>query len=387
MKRLPMNTPARAPRPRTAHRGCGPGARPAGLALIEIMIALALGLVIIAALGQLYAGSKQSYVLGDAMIRLTENGRFAIDFLSAEIRVAGYLSCGGASASLGNSVNGGTNWLYQTTGVQGYEGSVSQLPTGFATGQVRAGTDILVLRHAAVDLEQSLTAHSSSTAIMKFGVIHDFKVGEILVISNPSCTQTTLFQVKGTSNIDHPGVENAFDAVTYGATPSGAPGMVPDNCTDLLFGAFTCSSFAVNAKSGTFPAKSVVSHYAVNAYYITAADPPALVRRSLGTDGQLTTAPEELIRDVEDFQVLYGRDTHPDSTHRVDDYVTANLVTDWTTVVSIHFALLMRSRDARVRAAETSLSYDMLGTQVPAAADRRLRRSFSSLVAVRNNLP
>ena len=61
--------------------------RPSGLSLVDLMLALALGLVIIAALGQLYAGGKQSYVLSDAMARLDETGRFAVDFLATDITV------------------------------------------------------------------------------------------------------------------------------------------------------------------------------------------------------------------------------------------------------------------------------------------------------------
>lgn len=359
--------------------------RTAGLALVELMIALTLGLVIVAALGQLYAGSKQSFVLGDAMIRLNENGRFVVDFLSNEIRIAGYLSCGGDAADVGNSVNA-TGWLYQTVGVGGYEGGVSGLPSDFDT-QVRAGTDVLILRHAALDQKRSVTENSSSITTMKFGVTHDFQVGEILVIANPSCTQTSLFQVMGRLNLAHLGETGVYDAVTYGVPAGGTQGSLPGNCTSALFGTFNCSNYTLNAKSGTFPAKSVVSYYAVNAYYVNTADPPTLVRRSLGRDGKVTTEAEELIRDVENFQVLYGRDTHPDNTHRVDDYVTANLVTDWTTVVSIRFAILMRSREEHVRGAAAAPSYDLLGTAVTPPADRRLRRSFGSLVALRNNLP
>jgi len=358
----------------------------AGLALVEVMIALTLGLVIVAALGQLYAGSKQSYVLGDAMVRLNENGRFVVDFLSNEIRVAGYLSCGGGASELGNSVNGGSDWLYQTVGVGGYESGASVLPSAF-TNQVRAGTDVLVLRHAALDLKRSVTENSSSVNTMKFGITHDFQVGEILVIANPSCTQTSLFQVTGRLNLEHPDVDDVYDAVKYGLPAGGTLGSVPGNCTGALFGTFNCSNYTLNAKGGTFPSKSLVSHYAVNAYYVSAADPPALVRKSLGRDGQVTTNPEVLIRDVEDLQVLYGRDTHPDNTHRVDDYVTADQVTDWTTVVSIRFAILMRSRDPHVRGAAAAPSYDLLGNTVAPAADRHLRRSFGSLVALRNNLP
>lgn len=366
-----------------AHRrGARVGRAAAGLALVEIMIALALGLMVIAALGQLYSGSRQSYRLSDALTRLDENGRFAVDFLANDIRMAGYLSCGGESARIGNSVNGVGNWIYDTRGLKGYEGGVDTPPADF-TAQVRSGTDILIVRRASLEVERQVILNDSTKGTIRLGLDHGFQVGEVLVVSNPSCTQVSLFQVSGTLNLDHPEQSDKFDAVQYGV----AEGLGPGNCTGALFGAFNCSQTAV-AETGVFRPGSVVSRYAVHAYYVTAGDPPTLVRKRLTqANGQATLITEELIRDVENFQVLYGRDTTADSHHRVDDYVTANLVTDWTQVVSIRFALLIRSREANVRAAAAGPSYDLLGATVTPTADRRIRRSFGGVVALRNYLP
>ena len=367
-----------------------------GLSLVELMLALALGLVIIAALGQLYAGGKQSYVLSDAMARLDESGRFVVDFLATDLRMAGYLSCGGSQASIGNSVRNDASvdhsWLYQTQGIQGYEGSVSTpAPPLDFTGQYLAGTDILIIRRATLDLERSVIQDCGSGinslcpgGVMKLGLDHHFQIGEILVISNPSCTQASLFQVAQVLNLDHPQQVTTFDAIQYGL----GTGLIPGNCTRSLFGAFNCSNYATNAVAGSFRPGSMVSRFATHAYYVSATDPPVLMRKRLGVlNGQATVITEELIRNVENFQVLFGRDTVKDNNHRVDDYVTADQVTDWTAVVSVRFALLIRSDEANVRAKAVSLPYDMLGTRVAAPMDRRLRRSLGSVVALRNTFP
>jgi len=373
----------------TAHRrGARVGRAAAGLALVEIMIALALGLMVIAALGQLYSGSRQSYRLSDALARLDENGRFAVDFLANDIRMAGYLSCGGESARIGNSVNppvnSGDNWIYDTRGLAGYDGGAGSPPTSF--NDRVPGTDILIVRRASLEVERRVIWNDSTAGTIKLQVDHGFKVGEILVVSNPSCTQASLFQVTGTLNLDHPEQAESFDAVKYGP----AAGLDLGNCTGALFGTFDCSQQAV-AETGVFRPGSVLSRYAVHAYYVTAgtlAKPPILVRKRLTqANGQATLITEELIRDVENFQVLYGRDTSADTNHRVDDYVSANLVTDWAQVVSIRFALLMRSREANVRSETAGPSYDLLGATVTPTADRRIRRSFGGVVALRNYLP
>ncbi len=65
----------------------------AGLSLIEIMIALLIGAFLIGGVLQIFIGSKQTYRMQQALSRLQENGRFAMDFLAKDIRMAGYREC------------------------------------------------------------------------------------------------------------------------------------------------------------------------------------------------------------------------------------------------------------------------------------------------------
>jgi len=61
-----------------------------GLTLVELMIAMVLGLVLVAGAIQLLVSNKQSYRLQDSLSRLQENGRFAIQLLSDDIRMSGF---------------------------------------------------------------------------------------------------------------------------------------------------------------------------------------------------------------------------------------------------------------------------------------------------------
>jgi type IV pilus assembly protein PilW len=65
----------------------------AGLSLIEIMIALAIGSLLILGLVQVFAASRTAYQLSEGMARTQENARFAMDYLQRDIRMAGHYGC------------------------------------------------------------------------------------------------------------------------------------------------------------------------------------------------------------------------------------------------------------------------------------------------------
>ena len=67
--------------------------RQTGLTLIEIMIALLLGVFVIAGVTGMFLSAKQSYRVQEALSRLQENGRFAMDFIGKSIRQADYRNC------------------------------------------------------------------------------------------------------------------------------------------------------------------------------------------------------------------------------------------------------------------------------------------------------
>ena len=64
-----------------------------GFSLMELMISVTLGLIISAALISLFINSKKSYLINENLSRLQENGRFAVSFLSRDLRMADYRAC------------------------------------------------------------------------------------------------------------------------------------------------------------------------------------------------------------------------------------------------------------------------------------------------------
>lgn len=63
-----------------------------GLTLVEILVALTISAFLIAGVIQLFIGSKQTYRGHDALSRIQENGRFAIDRMAWDMRMAGYVN-------------------------------------------------------------------------------------------------------------------------------------------------------------------------------------------------------------------------------------------------------------------------------------------------------
>lgn len=64
--------------------------RQRGFTLVEILVALAIGALLTVGFVQIFSGSKKTYLVQDNLSRLQENGRFAMDFLSQDIRMAGF---------------------------------------------------------------------------------------------------------------------------------------------------------------------------------------------------------------------------------------------------------------------------------------------------------
>jgi type IV pilus assembly protein PilW len=63
-----------------------------GMSLIEIMVAMTIGLIILLVIGNLFIGSKQNYVAQDDASRTQENSRYSTLVLGRTVRLAGYRS-------------------------------------------------------------------------------------------------------------------------------------------------------------------------------------------------------------------------------------------------------------------------------------------------------
>ncbi|MBI5611491.1 MAG: hypothetical protein HY942_00265, partial [Gammaproteobacteria bacterium] len=142
-----------------------------GYSLVELMVALAIGLFILGAVVSLFVTSKSSYRAQEGVDALQENGRYAIRALADDVRLAGFVgitydpikvspqkytatAVGSAcTATAADWVNFGQPIYGLNASTLSGAGSDARNAGAKVTGCVssseyKTGTDILVLRHA-----------------------------------------------------------------------------------------------------------------------------------------------------------------------------------------------------------------------------------------------
>lgn len=369
-----------------------------GLSLIELLISMVLGLTLATGVVQIYAGSNTTERDREARQRIQENGRFASNFLSQEIRMGGYLGClGGLEGSTVNNTLDGPPASFQPQfGVQGWEAT---------------GTNPGVINNSAADV----ATVSTNTAEWTNGAVGHV-IPDIQAVPNSDIIR--IWGAAGNSGI--------VTSITQGATPTiqaenevgiaANDFLIISDCEQADF-VQACVVVADTAPATTStislsttcnpgnvassPISSVtdaadpaeVVRLEGTLFYVgkrndTATNPPALFRRQLSATGTADVA-EELIEGVESMQVLYGINVDQDVRNTVDTYVPANLVTDFEKVISVRISLLMQSvEDGTVPAPQSytfdGVVYDGGVGNGALPADTKVRRVFVNTISLRN---
>jgi type IV pilus assembly protein PilW len=127
--------------------------RQSGFSLVELMVAVTLGLLIVAGLTTVFVGNSQTRSQMEQAAQQSENGRYAMELLTNDLRNAGYLGEFDARRLTTPATKPdpcATDLATLTTAlpiaVQGYDNGTSA-PT--CLSDVMAGTDILVVRRAS----------------------------------------------------------------------------------------------------------------------------------------------------------------------------------------------------------------------------------------------
>lgn len=346
-----MSTPSR---PRHHQRG---------ISLVELLISLAAGLLLIAATAATYINSKGLFRVEGAISRVQENGRFALEVLTRDLRLAGFGGCAGITDA-GNVVSTPTAFLYNfSAGLQGFDAAVSSWQpaldaaiTAGTTVAPLAGTDVITVRRpegTAFGLSAPwMTApednpHADAALVRQAGI----QAGHFLLIGD--CSGSTVFQV---SNSDVQGSGTLIHATL------GTPGN-------------SGTSLGRNFGPDALVMRMVTATYFIAPGQVSPGNNSLWLR--IGSD-----APAELAQGVDNFQVLYGEDTDGDLT--ANRYVTANLVGDMRNVVSVRISLLLRSLEDHI--AQAPQPYTFNGAAVT-PTDRRLRFVLTTVVNLRNRTP
>ena len=141
--------------------------RQRGLTLIEVLVALLLGLLLIGAVGGLYLANHQTFRQVENMARINENARLAFELLGRDLREAGGIVCG-SDLPVANVVNPSQNdwWNQWDQGLEGYEGNEALPATlaSFGSGPLDrvADTDAVVVWSGTSNRVASYVSHDGA---------------------------------------------------------------------------------------------------------------------------------------------------------------------------------------------------------------------------------
>ncbi len=371
-----------------------------GLSLVELLIAMTLGLILLSSMIAVFSGNKRSADLNTALSNIQENARFALSEMSRDIRMGGYQGCLDMRSGL-LRVRASAPPINQV-GVWADDGSPRYNFAGAATtgavvlsennwwppipgGFVPPAVNPAIPGTHALSLQFGSTNSSALTGQMRIGdtetesapIVIDknlgLAIGDLAIIAN--CDFADLFRVTSSElanqgqRLGHSAALNWSGVVTL---PYG------DRRTIR---------------------QTQVMKFVAHVYYIgdtgltnDSGDPiTALYQQSIPYNDP-TNPPVELVQGVENMRISYGINVN--GTIR---YVTANDPSFIAgNVESIQIGLLMSSWD-RIAEEKDNNTYLLAGQAItPAGAggstanrdthpnDKRYRLVFNTTVKVRN---
>lgn len=313
--------------------------RQRGLTLVELMVALTISVVLLGGVLKVYANSKQTYRVQEALSRLQENGRYAIEFLARDIRTADFWGCASNLINVTNNLNPNN---------PGYINFVA----GGGVAGTDGATDTLTLRRAigsGLVVQPPYGPQQAANISVPAG--NSLQQGDIVLVSD--CLAGDLFQISNAN----PGTSGTLVHNTGAATTPG--NFNPGPCGG---GNAHCLSKVYQGDAEIYVSRETV--YSIG----NGASGEPVLFRNVNQSGAI-----ELVEGVEDMQILYGEDINGDGAPNA--YNTATAVgANMANVVAVRVVLTLRTMDDNV-------------VLQGGANDSRLRRNFTTTIAVRNRLP
>jgi type IV pilus assembly protein PilW len=289
-----------------------------GFTLVELMVAMVLGLVVIGGVVSVFLTNQQVYRANKALSDVQDSSRIAFELMARDARTVGLTGCGNSSR-IGNVVNNNTtatnwyvNWTYP---VQGYTASQTDPVAG--AGRT-ANTESLVLLGAEGTGVSVQTDTESSATITINEASTNLVTGDFVMICDPD--HAVIAQLSSVS----------------GTTLKHAKAGTPGNCTLDLSYPTVCAS----SSSYTFSANALIARLTAVDWYVASnsAGGTSLFRKSLGPGGAVTV--NEMVRDVTGMTLAYHQSGNA-------SFVTADKVTNWPLVDALQVTLTTISVDRR----------------------------------------
>ena len=320
-----------------------------GFGLVEILIAMLLGLMLTIGMTNVFLSSKQAYRTQGALSVVQENGRYAMEVLSRNIRMAGYQGCSSldiivpnviaqnvpgtgsftsADAVRGYAVSGGS--FISTSGgsastAYGNPGATSDDPVG-----VIDGTDLITVTRAddcGAYLVGNMDTDNANVQVSADNTCA-FEQNDLVLISD--CGTSDLFQI--TNN------------------PGG---------TGIMTLAHANGSNTTNRLSKAYGVDAQIFKFVHSDFYLkqNAFGERALYRRDWVKGAYVES---ELVEGVFNLQALYGEDTTADFS--TDQYVQESAAANWANVNSVRLTLTLESKSANITLTGGRLQQNMAAT-------------------------
>ena len=385
-----------------------------GVTLIELMLAMAIGLIIMLGVGTVYSNSKKTYRVQEEFSRMQENGRFALEYIARFVRGAGYAGCASGLSAVTNDLNDpdALEWGF-STGIEGYEAqntgpnesfTLDASPTYTANqsastwttsgGTTLAATtsnnnnsffvaehsDVLVSRsadgngvelkesHPSANLEMYLVSEEANACPGNKPKLSGLCPGDVVMLSD--CKKSVVFQA---TNVTKNGSGSSATArVVHSA------GSSPGNNT-------TAWGTPTPGEERDFEQGAEMMKVSSKAFYVgQGVNGPALFMKQGNGAGQ------EIIDGVESLQVLYGEDTDSTPDNIPNRFVTADNVADFADVVALKVSILLTS-STDLAHRPTGAQFHTLtghstatGVSITSPSDQRMRRVMSMVIKLRN---
>lgn len=337
-------------------------ARQRGFTLVELMIAMILGLIVIAGVTSIFLAGQQSFRTNNALGDVEDGSRIAFELMARDIREAGLAGCDSASDRVANVLNNsGTDWWANWgNALHGYGGANSAavdsdsdqadpaVTTGTAAGQRVKGTDSLQIIGAGglpVTIEEDKEPAANFKLNMATPELAD---GDIIIVCSPDHSTITQISNYNASNV----------TVVHNTGGSISPG----NCSKGLGYPTVCTT---NGNIYSFPPNSTIAKLGASDWFIgnNPQGGRSLYRSALvNTGGKISTAAQEMVRNVTDMQITYLAGG--------TNFVPAATVADWSAVTAARVTLTVESTFKRANV----------------KGDQPIVRTYSATTTVRNRV-
>lgn len=328
-----------------------------GLSLIELMIAITLGLILMTGVIQLFISSKDTFITQQATSRVQETGRLAIEFINRDLRMAGFTGFRGRISAINNKI-------LPVTYANDYVNGISVIESSDAADLAPLpDTNVLIVRGALAGESSALILPAEAGVLTV--ALRSTDIG--------ACDD-------GTTRYNGLCLSDDLMIADYQKTIAFKPtSLVSNGATLRIEYAGGWGGDYLNYKE-YFTSGAQVSSAQTIIYFIRegVSGQPSLFQRTN------SGAAVELLEGVANIAVSYNRFSD------VGNYVGAVGELDglWNNqtdpIVSLQIEILVESSENNVLDEKQTYRFN---NQDIAAEDFRLRQVFATTVALRNQLP